>query len=849
MVAVEFQTIWSWAGLDIDPKKPSFRDAQELIKARQIIKCGKLNEDNEVIRFSALCSKTPDSKDECYIVNGTSSFRNKNCSHRKRYNEPDANKYSFVLLFSSKTLTGTGHHERLTISRSCPLNIYLMVPDPRKSTIDDSSITTYEYEYMNENVPARDSKHHHHYRHRYYDRCNLAKVIFNVSGAIRHVAQVDIRDKMGNTPLHSALYRRPMFATVEMLLRNGTNANLTNDEGSTPLHIICNKKSKAFHDSGLAKLFFKVTDEINQLVQVDVQDNKGITPLQYAVASLIPRTVDLLLDHGASLSSFTFPDESFFVLERYTSYDMEYALHSKLVSRAMLVVEHLEKRGYELDRSEALIIMKLFAQHESFRLDQSWRNDEDFVRKAKEMMIKPSLSLYDLLLLRPKEATRKLTFKDDEDCPSAKRRSESIDRICAELGAPALYGATALSRTILSSCIEERVSRSEWQVYGRREQRHSTLFIYKRIAIFGTRENNLTLLFEISKRYDNSDSSSFRNKNCSHRKRYNERSHETSSPQGKLDSKIVGFSHNIDVKFSELLTFDLGLSHFNGCIGNGRPHVSYEATYVLAGIPPLALLADERARLYGRRREDAKDEERLATLSKWQEAWDRSKKARWTHRLIPNIRVWIERRHGELNYHLTQLLTGQGFFKHHSQRYDHNQSAQCPVCPSSIENAEHVFYHCPSPTLDLHYPKENLSTPLTSAIERADPLILAMLIDKIPVDLDDTLTQPCGKTALMHAAYCADNPEVLQVLIRKGADPIYLSSYEIFEQLIKMGADVDAIDRHGLSVLHIAILKRSRDCVIALARLCRRTKTTLDLARELLRDLLPVEANFRSNDK
>ncbi|CAB0040345.1 unnamed protein product, partial [Trichogramma brassicae] len=82
---------------------------------------------------------------------------------------------------------------------------------------------------------------------------------------------------------------------------------------------------------------------------------------------------------------------------------------------------------------------------------------------------------------------------------------------------------------------------------------------------------------------------------------------------------------------------------------SGRLHVSYEATYVLAGIPPLALLADERTRLYGRRREDAKDEERLATLSKWQEAWDQSTKARWTHRLIPNIRVWIERRHRELN--------------------------------------------------------------------------------------------------------------------------------------------------------------------------------------------------------
>uniref|UniRef100_A0ABD2W7V4 Reverse transcriptase zinc-binding domain-containing protein n=1 Tax=Trichogramma kaykai TaxID=54128 RepID=A0ABD2W7V4_9HYME len=138
-------------------------------------------------------------------------------------------------------------------------------------------------------------------------------------------------------------------------------------------------------------------------------------------------------------------------------------------------------------------------------------------------------------------------------------------------------------------------------------------------------------------------------------------------------------------------------AHRRACLRviGGRPHVSYEATYVLSGIPPLVLLADERARLYGRRREDTEDEERLATLSKWQEAWDRSTKARWTHRLIPNIRVWIERRHGELNYHLTQLLTGHGFFKHHSRRYDYNQSAQCSVCPSSIENAEHVFYHCP----------------------------------------------------------------------------------------------------------------------------------------------------------
>ncbi|CAB0039248.1 unnamed protein product [Trichogramma brassicae] len=81
---------------------------------------------------------------------------------------------------------------------------------------------------------------------------------------------------------------------------------------------------------------------------------------------------------------------------------------------------------------------------------------------------------------------------------------------------------------------------------------------------------------------------------------------------------------------------------------SGRPHLSYDATYVLASIPPLALLADERSRLHQRHHEDARAEERQETLKRWQSQWDRSPKGRWTHRLIPNIRSWIESRHGEL---------------------------------------------------------------------------------------------------------------------------------------------------------------------------------------------------------
>lgn len=74
--------------------------------------------------------------------------------------------------------------------------------------------------------------------------------------------------------------------------------------------------------------------------------------------------------------------------------------------------------------------------------------------------------------------------------------------------------------------------------------------------------------------------------------------------------------------------------------------------------------------------------------------------------------------------------------------------------------------------MDLHYPlPKYLSTPLTTAIERSDPAILTTLIDKIPGNLDATLTQPCGKTALMHAACYARNSEILLVLMKKGADP------------------------------------------------------------------------------
>ncbi|CAB0043763.1 unnamed protein product [Trichogramma brassicae] len=117
--------------------------------------------------------------------------------------------------------------------------------------------------------------------------------------------------------------------------------------------------------------------------------------------------------------------------------------------------------------------------------------------------------------------------------------------------------------------------------------------------------------------------------------------------------------------------------HRRACLRviSGRPHVSYDVTYVIAGVPPLALLVDERARIYQRRPEDVKEEERRETLRSLQDRLNRAPKGRWTHRLIPKIAEWVERGHGEVGYYLTQLLSRHGYFKSHSQRYDNTLSA------------------------------------------------------------------------------------------------------------------------------------------------------------------------------
>ncbi|CAB0044263.1 unnamed protein product [Trichogramma brassicae] len=339
---------------------------------------------------------------------------------------------------------------------------------------------------------------------------DLVKVFFTICDEKHQLVQIEAQDKLGQSPLHRALYYGNKKA-AELLLRRGAKQNLADENGSTPLHIICEKKAMMdwrsyslrstttkiswcrstsvtrrvehhctwlcfvasrnqadgagkCHEQGgpdaatrgsgpwpqkygriaaekrcdpnvsdangctplhiiittgdihFVKIFFKVNDEVNQSVQVDAVDESGHTPLRCAVARLWPDIVDFLLDRGAKLSSFIFPTEDQF--DKCLVYENE-DNEDKLViaSRILSIVDSLEKRGYELGRRDALMVMKLFAKNQVFdesmtNLEDYWYADEDFAIEANEIMISPSLSLFDLIHHRSEETTKLLTYSD-----------------------------------------------------------------------------------------------------------------------------------------------------------------------------------------------------------------------------------------------------------------------------------------------------------------------------------------------------------------------------------------------------------------------------------------------------
>jgi len=132
---------------------------------------------------------------------------------------------------------------------------------------------------------------------------------------------------------------------------------------------------------------------------------------------------------------------------------------------------------------------------------------------------------------------------------------------------------------------------------------------------------------------------------------------------------------------------------------------------VVAGTIPIDLLAAER-------RTGSSN-----TIEAWQRRWNNATTGRWTHRLIPSLAPWLQRRHGQVDFYLTQMISGHGCLKEYLHRFNHEPNPYCDHCGTgSIEDAKHALFICP---LFVRYRAEAETTTVCNLT--ADNVISCML--------------------------------------------------------------------------------------------------------------------------
>lgn len=127
--------------------------------------------------------------------------------------------------------------------------------------------------------------------------------------------------------------------------------------------------------------------------------------------------------------------------------------------------------------------------------------------------------------------------------------------------------------------------------------------------------------------------------------------------------------------------------------------VSAAASMVIAGVVPIDLLAKQRKRLYELKRErncnsERERDARSQAIAQWQQRWETESRGRWTAQLIPQVATWMKRKHGEVDYYLTQLLTGHGYFREYLHRMGKCDSPLCIYEDGQEDTAKHTFFEC-----------------------------------------------------------------------------------------------------------------------------------------------------------
>jgi len=139
--------------------------------------------------------------------------------------------------------------------------------------------------------------------------------------------------------------------------------------------------------------------------------------------------------------------------------------------------------------------------------------------------------------------------------------------------------------------------------------------------------------------------------------------------------------------------------------------VSHAAATVLAGWPPLELLASMYAEIYrcerealgatgGRLPPRAKKIIRVHARRLMLERWNthlsdpRTAGQRTVEAVRPCLSEWIDRAQGEVTFRLTQVLTGHGCFGKYLRQINRELTTACHHCPILYDTAQHTLEHC-----------------------------------------------------------------------------------------------------------------------------------------------------------
>uniref|UniRef100_A0ABD2WR03 Uncharacterized protein n=1 Tax=Trichogramma kaykai TaxID=54128 RepID=A0ABD2WR03_9HYME len=222
--------------------------------------------------------------------------------------------------------------------------------------------------------------------------------------------------KIKYTPLYFAtMIKGGGKEVMKLLLEYGANPYLTSEGGKSPLHVICNEN---FSDENRVKMLEILLEKWDLK---HFPENKRGTPLKLALLKRWPNMIDRLVDHGA-LSNFVFPSEEEFKKSVTNIKKLNVWDRLEIASSTLANVERLEKKGYNLDQSDATTVMKFLIDRLGFKSNaerehnyESWRYNARFVTVSRKIKIRddePSLKLYNLTRSPPSEPRNPLTYED-----------------------------------------------------------------------------------------------------------------------------------------------------------------------------------------------------------------------------------------------------------------------------------------------------------------------------------------------------------------------------------------------------------------------------------------------------